>query len=101
MHGAGRGQPCSSCWWPSPSAQNVLLYLGNIPHTLPTVSHVDGIQGELWLLLRSVLGAAAPVRTGSFSFIVLRMRLRLRFETKPLTFGKPGSQDDRKRLTAS
>lgn len=89
----------------SPSAQNVskqlLLHLGNTPHTFPTASHVDGIQRELWLLLRSNFGAAAPVHTGSFFFTFLRMQLHLRFETKPLTFSKPVSQDDRKRLTAS
>lgn len=35
------------------------LHLGNRLH-LPTASHVDGIQGELWLMLKSILGAAIP-----------------------------------------
>lgn len=108
--GTGRSHPCSSCWWPltcvtSPSAQNVskalLLHLGNIPHTFPTASYIDGIQRELWVLLRSNFGAAALVHSGRFSFTFIRMQLHLRFETKPLTFSKLVSQDARKRLTAN
>lgn len=106
MNGTGREQPCSSCWWPlscvtSPSTQNI----SNSCHStlgidlmLHTVSPVDRIQGELRLVLKSILGAGL---NGSFSFILLRTWLHLRLETKPLTFSKPLSQDDRKRLTAS
>lgn len=53
------------------------------------------------MMLKSILVAAIPGLTGSFYFIFLRTWLHLRFETKPFTFSKALSQDDRKRLTAS
>lgn len=53
------------------------------------------------MMLKSILVAAIPGLTGSFYFIFLRTWLHLRFETKPFTFSKALSRDDRKRLTAS